>query len=80
MVWLGEGQNFFRKDNRFKRDWTASKIINCSTLNSECNWKDLCIQLKDQQLFSLKIRTRSGEVQFANLWMVYPRFANATQI
>jgi hypothetical protein len=33
-----------------KRDWTTSSIIHrYSTLDSENNWEDLCIQLRNQQ-------------------------------
>ena len=34
----------------FKRDWTMySNISNYSTLNSEHNWEDLCIEFRNQQ-------------------------------
>ena len=35
-----------------KRDWIAfTNINNYSTLNSEHNWEDLCVQSKNQQTY-----------------------------
>ena len=49
-VWFGEDQRTNTIRHVFKRDCTTSSdFINYSTPNSEHNWEDLCIQLRNQQ-------------------------------
>ena len=64
----------------FKRDWSMfSHVNNCSTLNNEHNWEDLCIYLRNhQRALSITI-TKLGEVQFSiqSLQMFHFRFAIA---
>ena len=47
--WWGP-KNKHHKRHVFERDWTmSSKFINTSTLRSEHDWGDLCIQLRNEQ-------------------------------
>lgn len=46
------------------KDWTTSSNINqYSTLNSECNLEDLCIQLRKQQIKHALHITNQGDTQ-----------------
>ena len=63
----------------FKRDWTTSSNIDkYSTLNSEHNLEDLCIQLRNQQTctFDNHDCIRGGMIFIAFLHMFHHRFAN----
>ena len=52
----------------------SSNINNYPTLNSEHKWEDLCIQLKNQQTYTLDYHVLDhGRFEHC-------RFANATQV
>ena len=64
-----------------ENDWTASlSIVNYSTLNNEDNWEDLCIQLRNQQIYPSITINKSREVQMVFLQMFHCRFAIATRL
>ena len=56
-----------------------SHVNNCSTLNNEHNWEDLCIYLRNHQRALSVTITKLGEVQFSiqSLQMFHFRFAIA---
>ena len=59
-----------------------SNSNNYSTLNSEHNWEDLCIHLRNQQTHTSNNIPKSGEIQFSNqfLQMFHHRFANVAWV
>ena len=65
--------------NEQNHEGTCLKDIGLSLLNSEHNWEDLCIQLRNQQTCKFD---KSREVQFTTQFflMLHCRFANATQV
>jgi hypothetical protein len=65
----------------FERDWTTSSIINSYfTLNSDCNWKDLCVRLRNQQTFNFDNHDQRSDFQFGFYICFHYRFVEATQV
>ena len=66
-VWFGEDQRTNIIRHMYKRDWSTHLNFNYNfTLINEHNWKDLCIQLKNQEKNTLPIIiSKFKEVQFS---------------
>ena len=65
-IWFREDQRANITKTRVSRDWvTSSNINNYHILNSEHNWEDLDIQLRNQETCTSNNHNQIMEAQFS---------------